>query len=268
MQRVRHFYRELAAGRLLMAFQPVVALPDFGQVLYHEALLRHSSVIRQPFAPFSRLEKQGMMLRLDLSVMSTVIQRLRLHPGLSLGCNISAQSAILVEDWQPVLQQLAAEPEVACRLVIEITESAATPNITRAVDFVNTMRASGCRIAVDDFGSGYSTLEFILQSSPDIIKIDKGYMERARINPLGRTTLSHLLPLCKSLAPCVIVEGIETHADSEMVNDLGGNWGQGYLLGRPSLQALGSPCKVLAPRQPSMSRHWPPQHEAPVLNNG
>ncbi|MBX8476303.1 EAL domain-containing protein [Pseudomonas cichorii] len=268
MQRVRHFYRELAAGRLLMAFQPVVALPALGHILYHEALLRHSSAFRQPFAPFARLEKLGMMLRLDLSVMSTVIQRLRLHPDLSLSCNISAQSAILAEGWQPLLQQLLEEPEVACRLVIEITESAATPDIPMAVDFVNAMRATGCRVAVDDFGSGYSTLEFILQSRPDIIKIDQGYMKRARTNPLGRTTLSHLLPLCKSLAPCVIVEGIETRADSEMVNDLGGEWGQGYLLGRPSLETLGTPCKVLAAFQPSEPRDWPPHHEATESDKG
>ncbi|MFJ4144065.1 EAL domain-containing protein [Pseudomonas sp. NPDC089734] len=255
MHRVRHFYRELASGKLQLAFQPVMSLPHRDHVLYHEALLRHSNPLRRPFTPFATLEKLGMMQKLDLSVMATVIDRLRQQPLLSLSCNISAQSAILDEAWQPILQQLTAEPSVAARLVIEITESAASPSISMAVDFVKTLRATGCRIAVDDFGSGYSTLEFILQSSPDIIKIDQGYLRRAQVNPAGRKTLSHLLPLCNSLAPCVIVEGIETLDDSEMVNEMGGSWGQGYLLGRPSIDALGMPCKVMPLIGQPMSKH-------------
>ncbi|MFV9682118.1 EAL domain-containing protein [Pseudomonas sp. NY15367] len=103
-----------------------------------------------------------------------------------------------------------------------------------AVELVTHLRNSGCQVAVDDFGSGFGTLAFIQQSQPDIIKIDQSYIQRARENAQGERTLVHLLELCKTLAPCVIVEGIETEADLQLAQDIGSEWLQGYLFGRPS----------------------------------
>jgi len=172
------------------------------------------------------------MRELDHSVVLCVIEGLRGNERLRLGCNISAQSAIIDDFWWPILQVLRDWPSVAARLVIEITESATPPSIEAASEFVLCLRELGCRVAIDDFGAGLGTLEFIRQTRPDIVKIDKGYLHRARGELNSAQTLSHLVQLCKTLAPCVIIEGVETAADQSLATACGGEWGQGYLFGR------------------------------------
>lgn len=173
-----------------------------------------------------------------------MIERLLEDEHLRLGCNISAQSAIVDPFWSATLAQLRDAPAVAARLVIEITESATPPSTEAAIEFVLCLRELGCRVAVDDFGAGLGTLEFIRQSLPDMVKIDQGYLQRARSEPNSVQTLKHLVQLCKTLAPCVIIEGIESEADRALATACGGEWGQGYLFGRPRLDRLGAPCRL------------------------
>lgn len=244
MHRVKNFYNELAQGKLVLAFQPVVWLPDSRRVLYQEGLLRHIDAQGEGVYPFAMLEKHQLMRELDRSVVSCVIERLLQNEHLRLGCNISAQSAIVDHYWQPILMQLRDTPSVAARLVIEVTESATPPSTSAAIEFVLCLREMGCRVAIDDFGSGLGTLEFIRQTRPDIVKIDQGYLQRARLETNSAQTLGHLVQLCKTLAPCVIIEGIESEADRALATACGSEWGQGYLFGRPQIDALGARCQL------------------------
>lgn len=244
MHEVRNFYQELAHGRLVLAFQPVVWLPGSSRVLYQEGLLRHIDAQGEGVYPFAMLEKHQLMRELDRSVVHSVIERLLHDEHLRLGCNISAQSAIVDDYWQPILAQLRDMPSIAARLVIEITESSAPPSIPAAIEFVLCLRELGCRVAIDDFGAGLGTLEFIRQTRPDIVKIDQGYLQRARLETNNAQTLGHLVQLCKTLAPCVIIEGIESEADRALATACGSEWGQGYLFGRPRMDALGERCVV------------------------
>ncbi|RON53950.1 EAL domain-containing protein [Pseudomonas frederiksbergensis] len=244
MHEVESFYQELARGRLVLAFQPVVWLPGSSRVLYHEGLLRHIDARGEGVYPFAMLEKHPVMRELDRSVVHSVIERLLHNEHLRLGCNISAQSTIVDDYWQPILSLLRDAPSVAARLVIEITESSAPPSIPAAIEFVLCLRELGCRVAIDDFGAGLGTLEFIRQTCPDIVKIDQGYLQRARLETNNAQTLGHLVQLCKTLAPCVIIEGIESEADRALATACGGEWGQGYLFGRPRMDALGERCVV------------------------
>lgn len=244
MQRVRDFYRELSRGQLLLAFQPVVWLPGSSRVLYQEGLLRRADAQGPESYPFALMEQHQMMRDLDRSVVQCVIDRLLADEHLRLGCNISAQSAIIDTFWQEILTQMRGTPSVASRLVIEITESARPPSTGAAIEFVLCLRELGCRVAIDDFGSGLGTLEFIRKTRPDIVKIDQGYLQRARLETNSAQTLGHLVQLCKTLAPCVIIEGIETEADLALATACGSEWGQGYLFGRPRADALGASCRL------------------------
>lgn len=244
MQSVNDFYLQLSRGRLVLAFQPVIWLPDSSRVLYQEGLLRHVDARGDGVYPFAMLEKHQLMRELDRSVVHSVIECLLKDPLLRLGCNISAQSAIIDGFWHDLLRRLGDEPSVASRLVIEITESATPPSTQAAIEFVLCLRELGCRVAIDDFGSGLGTLEFIRRTRPDIVKIDQGYLRRARGELNSAQTLSHLVQLCKTLAPCVIIEGIETVADHGLASACGGEWGQGYLFGRPQVDRLGQPCRL------------------------
>ncbi len=247
MHRVRSFYSELAQGKWVLAFQPVVWLPDSNRLLYQEGLLRHIDGQQGGGGnPFAMLEKHQLMRDLDRSVVHGVIASLQQDEHLRLGCNISAQSAIVDHYWQEILAYLRDTPSVAARLVIEITESATPPSTSAAIEFVLCLRELGCRVAIDDFGAGLGTLEFIRQTRPDIVKIDQGYIQRARLETNSAQTLGHLVQLCKTLAPCVIIEGIESEADRALASACGSDWGQGYLFGRPQIDALEARCLLRA----------------------
>lgn len=229
---IRWFYDQLDQGEFSLAFQPITSM-SINSILYHEGLLRHSSG-RIRINPFPILEGRRCIRALDRYVVGSVIKLLLHNPDIRLGCNISAQSAVLDEKWREILEQLRTNRALAERLVIEITESSVCLSHSLAVDFVYEMRALGCLVAVDDFGSGYSTLQFILAAQPDIIKIDKGYLQRARTNIDGHNTIRHLILLCKTLAPYVVVEGVEIESDKLIIGDA--EWAQGFLIGKPSLQ--------------------------------
>lgn len=231
-KRINFFYTELQCGHFHLHYQPVVST-QARQPLYSEGLLRYRRS-GLGFNPFSLLEGYGAMRHLDHCVVQHVLATLQVNPDLTLGCNVSAQSACLDEGWERTFESLAAAPELASRLVVEITESTAFPDTARAVEFVRRVQQMGCRVAVDDFGSGFGTLEFIQRCQPDIIKVDQGYVRRARDRALSEKTLEHLVGLCRTLAPVVVVEGIETLADLTLVLNAGGEWGQGYLFGHPA----------------------------------
>lgn len=240
---IHWFYDELAQGQLFLAFQPITSAGP-NTILYHEGLLRHCAGPMK-LNPFPILEGGKCIRALDHCVVSSVIDILRKYPEIRLGCNISAQSAVLDEKWNSIISQLKVEPRLAERLVIEITESASS-NHDAAADFVIRMRSLGCMLAVDDFGSGFSTLEFIRTASPDIIKIDKGYLQRARNCEVAGKAFRHLVGLCKTLAPYVIAEGVEFHRDTERLVDCDAEWMQGFLVGRPQrlLPGASRPCVI------------------------
>ncbi|MBV4473597.1 EAL domain-containing protein [Pseudomonas sp. B2M1-30] len=227
---VNWFYQELAQGHFFLAFQPIIAVGS-DRFFYYEGLLRHCNGPMK-FSPFAILEGQKSIRDLDHCVVSSVIAMLREHPAIRLGCNISAQSAVVDEQWKSIISQLKAEPQLAERLVIEITESA-SPDQSAAADFVIHMRSVGCLLAVDDFGSGFSTLEFIRVASPDIIKIDKGYLLRASNCATAAKAFEHLVGLCKTFVPYVIAEGVEFEADTERLANCAVEWMQGFFTGRP-----------------------------------
>lgn len=244
--RVRYVYEQLQRGRFYLAFQPVRAAADTARTLYQEGLLRSDG---EPlgFNPFAVLERRHSMRRLDRCVVEAVISLLARHPTLTLGCNVSAQSATLDYHWEQVLQRLA-DSGIASRLVIEITESSAPISHDQAVEFVHQLRSTGCHVAIDDFGSGFGTLAFIQQAQPDIIKIDQGYVQRARRSSLHAKTLRHLVGLCNTLAAHVVVEGIETADDLAISRECEAQWVQGFLFARAQklLDGLDRPCVLQA----------------------
>jgi EAL domain-containing protein (putative c-di-GMP-specific phosphodiesterase class I) len=241
---VRWFYKQLSRQYFRLAFQPIMAVGAVS-ILYQEGLLRHVSG-RMNINPFPILEAQRSIRLLDRYVVMSLIKTLRSHPGISLGCNISAQSATLDALWEPILDALRCEPDIARRLIIEITESSSISSYDASVDFVLHMRRLGCRIAIDDFGAGFSTLSFVRDAEPDIIKIDMGFLHRARESARASDTFEHLVKLCKTLVPCVIVEGVERSTDQERLLAASADWAQGFFLGKPTLlpENIQEPCWV------------------------
>lgn len=238
MAEVDAVYRAVHEDGLAIAWQAICDVTSSGRVLYHEALLRmaaHSGERKSAALLFPTLERLGLTRVLDRHVVHLVIEELEAHPDICLGVNISAQSACLDSWWMSASARLRARPDVARRLIIEITESAAFPSLSDAVKFARHMRRLGCRIAIDDFGTGHASLRHLIALAPDIIKVDAFFVKQARLSDQGKALLGHLINFARSLAVEVIVEGAETADESELIANAGAIWLQGYFHGCPSI---------------------------------
>jgi EAL domain-containing protein (putative c-di-GMP-specific phosphodiesterase class I) len=92
---------------------------------------------------------------------------------------MSIQSATCDGWWSTVIETLATEPQVAARLVVELTESAPLTDIDTVKDFVQALQQIGCRVALDDIVGGYSSVRGVMELGVDIVKVDGGYLRQA-----------------------------------------------------------------------------------------
>lgn len=231
------FFDDVRAGRITLAFQPIIISSTLRMPLYHEVLLRRvdGDTATTCYPVIQALERLGLVARLDRSVLWTVIGLLENHPDVCLGANVSALS-LQHDGWWRILQDyLAKNPDIATRLTLEITETSAITNAEEAANLLLALRIMGCRIALDDMGAGYSTISFLAATRPNIVKIDKTFVTQSEGKHQPQTLLKHFVTLCSDLSACVIAEGIETEEDMKAATQAGVHALQGYYLGRPEL---------------------------------
>lgn len=221
-----------AEGRLFPAWQ---AVSGESGILYHECLLRLVGDDAPAVSDaIPALERTGLVRAFDQIMVSLVLDELEADPAVRLAVNVSAASAALDSWWDGALARLRANPAAARRLVVEITETAAFASISGAARFTSALKELGCRIAIDDFGMGFSSVRSVLALSPDYLKVDAFFLHRASQSARHRSTLAHLIGLAGTLAAGVIVEGVETEAESRLAAALGADWQQGHYIHFPS----------------------------------
>lgn len=190
----------LRQGRLFFAFQPIVSAVT-GEVDYFECLLRmHDEAGRTiPTAEFiTTIEDLGLIGHIDRFVLEQTVQELRAHPGVRLGFNVSGLTAGDRPWLRTLIALLRDRPDLARRLVVEITETAALYDIGESARFVDTLRGAGCRVALDDFGAGHTSLRHLQALAVDTIKIDGSFVRDLANSTENRIFLRHLLGLTKS----------------------------------------------------------------------
>jgi len=236
MAKAAHLFQAISTDRIALAWQPVVHAGT-ESILYQECLLRILDGGRDilPIAELlPAIERLGLARVLDDYMLSRVLDELEAADNVVLGVNISAQSAVFDDWWEPVALRLRAAPALAARLVVEITETAPFPSISGAVSFVAELHALGCRVALDDFGVGYASIRQLLALRPDIVKIDRSFVARTGSSNHERDVFGRMVGLASTLAPIVIAEGIETESHRKLAEQAGAIWQQGYHWGRPS----------------------------------
>jgi len=224
--------------QVALAWQAVRAAGNGSSILYHECLIRlinSEGGIHPPTGLLRALERLGLVRALDYYILSAVLTELENNPWVTLGANISAQSAQLDGWWQGIEQRLAANRSVAQRLVIEITGTAAIPSVSVAANFASQMRSLGCKVALDDFGAGFTSIRQLLALKPDIAKIDALFIARAGQSLQERAAFTHLVGLAGALVPTVIIQGVDNGQQSQLALEAGGVWQQGHHHDRPSL---------------------------------
>ncbi|MFM2279141.1 MAG: hypothetical protein RLZZ444_1372 [Pseudomonadota bacterium] len=218
----------LSSGDPAIVFQPIVSLDDRRHSGF-EALSRFAAEpIRSPDRWFADAEAAGIGGRVELLAAQRALLEARALPAeATIGVNLSPKT-ILTSAITPLVSQI--DPS---RLVIELTEHAPVEDYESLIAALAPIRRSGVRIAIDDAGAGYASLQHVLKLEPDIIKFDVS-LTRGIDNDQRRVALvGALVEYCRRTGTSVVAEGVETQAEEAALRTLGVDKAQGYLFGRP-----------------------------------
>jgi EAL domain-containing protein (putative c-di-GMP-specific phosphodiesterase class I) len=228
----------LHQDRLLFAFQPVVCAAT-GKVDYFECLLRmrdeHGNIVRSAeFIP--AVEHTGLIGLIDRFALEKTVDELGTDPDVILGLNVSGLTACDRQWLRSLMSRLRDRPDLGCPLVVEITETAALFDIEETVRFVDTLRQAGCRVALDDFGAGHTSLRHLQALAVDIVKIDGSFVRNLADSAESPIFLRHLVGLTKSFGLSTVAECVESAKDAELLRAEGIGYLQGFYLGAPTTE--------------------------------
>lgn len=229
--------RGLERGEFDIDYQPIFALGS-GRVTGHEALIRwnHPERGRIPPATFVPLaEANGLINDIGAWCLGRACADMAAFPNQPrIAVNVSPvqlKSETLADAVREALARSGMPPG---RLELEVTETALLDEDPRIERNLFALRALGVRIALDDFGVGFSSLNHIRRFPFDKIKIDKLFIREATEKQDSRAIVRSIVNLAQQLSMTTTAEGIETEAQLRLVEELGCTEGQGYLLGRPA----------------------------------
>src|SRR5262249_25292088 len=131
---------------------------------------------------------------------------------------------------------LKDKPEIASRMLVEITETAALHDLEESVRFVSALRDLGCRVALDDFGAGFTSLRHLQALAVDTVKIDGSFVRNLTQSPENQLFLRHLVGLANTLGLKTVAEMVETADEAAILKREGVGFLQGYYYGRPTLE--------------------------------
>jgi diguanylate cyclase (GGDEF)-like protein len=227
----------LREERVVFAFQPVVSAMT-GEVDHYECLLRMRTpdgriISAGDFVPV--VEQLGFIRLIDRYVLEKTLAELEAHPRVKLGFNISGLTAADRPWLRSLISQVRNRPDLASRLVVEITETAALYEIEESARFVSALRHSGCQVALDDFGAGHTSLRHLQSLAVDTVKIDGSFIRNLTTSADSQVFLRHLLGLAKGFGFNTVAECVSTADEAAILRREGVGFLQGYYFGRPTL---------------------------------
>ncbi len=219
-----------------LVYQPIFNLSD-KKMVDVEALIRWKHPIRGYISPEEFIylaERMGMINEVDNWVIDETFKQQKMwNESQILSINISAHT-FENENFIPYLESKLAQYHLKPYLIqLELTERVLIQNIDTTIEKLKAIRNLGVRIAVDDFGIGYSSLNYIVQLPLDSLKIDKSFISKICTNEQSRIIVLTILNMCRALNLHSIAEGIEDLETLNALKELGCNNGQGYFFSKP-----------------------------------
>lgn len=232
LSRIRAALRD---GGFVLSFQPVIQLGS-GAAVHFEALIRMVAedgtlILPDNFLPCA--ERYGLMTQVDRWVFDDVMRILESEPDIRIFANLSGRSLTDEPLLRHIEKRLRASDVAPGRLSFEITETAAVSDLSSARDFVRRLKDLGCLIALDDFGVGFSSFNYLRALAVDYVKIDRMFVRDVDTNETNRALVRAVNTVARTLGKGVIAEGVENEAHADALRDIGIDHGQGFHWGRP-----------------------------------
>ena len=229
----------MKAQRMRLAYQPIVSASTH-RVAFHEALIRmidSEGKIVEAGSFVGIASQLGLICMVDFCAMTLAVETLIENADAVLSLIVSNETAVDPEWLSCLATSVTENPDIAGRLIVEITESHAAQNLNESIQFVRTIQDLGCRVAIDDFGAGYTSFSNLKHLPVDIIKIDGMYVDDLVNCIENQVFIKSLLDLAKAFSMEVVVEWVSDDATAQLLKQ----WGVDYLQG----SSFGSP--IIAP---------------------
>ena len=236
--------RALVERNFFLVFQPIVDLQT-GVVSHHEALIRmrgaNNEVIQpEEFIPVA--ERIGLIHRIDLWVIEQAIDFLAslsaTLENTSLAINLSSvafQDESLLPTIKEKLEITWVDPK---RVIFEITETVAVNTVDQTQDLIAKIRALGCKFALDDFGAGFCSYNYLKSFSVEYIKIDGQFIRNLIDNEMDQVLVKSMVDVANKLGKKTIAEFVDNPETVKKLIELGVDFGQGYYFGKPIKKLL------------------------------
>ena len=232
----RELPRALSANELDLHFQPIIAAHG-GRIVGVEALLRWTHATRGAIGPAIFIpiaEQMGLMDSLGAFVLRRALREAKRWPDLYVAVNLSplqVRDRRIVDLVRDALAESGVPPT---RLMLEITEGVLIDNPEEMVKRIKELHTLGVRIALDDFGSGYSNLSYLQRFPLDKLKIDRSFVLALGNSANGGVIIQAIVALGRALGLSVLVEGVETEQQRVLLRLAGCDEMQGFLFARPA----------------------------------
>ena len=225
----------LNTDRFTLFSQPILELQT-NAVTRHELLLRVLDEADGPQSPIQVLdtaERLDAVFDIDLWVVERALQLAGARSDLCLQVNLSGRSVgdpRLTAEVERLIDRYSVNPD---RITFEITETALIGNLSEARRFTDRVRDLGCQLALDDFGSGYASFRYLRLFPIDLVKIDGEYVVDLARSPQDQVLVRALVQVCQAYGIQTVAEFVQDEATLRLLREIGVDYAQGYLIGRP-----------------------------------
>jgi diguanylate cyclase (GGDEF)-like protein len=228
----------LNGRRIVPAFEPVADAVSRRPAFY-ECLMRigrpdGTLVGAHDVMPIA--ERLGLVRLIDHRMLELVIAELGEVPDLRLSVNVSPASTADGTWWNALAASLAGKPDIAPRVTIELTESAAIQNLDETRAFVARVKDLGCRIAIDDFGAGCTSFRNMRRLGVDLVKIDGSFVKNLVRSPDDQAFVRMLIGLAKQLGLKTVAEWVQDETCAALLTGWGCDYLQGTLIGSATIE--------------------------------
>lgn len=239
--------RALSEDLFQLVFQPVLKVSN-GRVSHYETLLRmvgegNELLSPEHFIPVA--ERMGLINHIDLWVVSHIIDYIAALPKTKedICFTVNLSSHALQGDYLlPMLKKKLESTWISpSRLTFEITETAAVTNFEKTRLMVSKIRALGCHFALDDFGAGFSSFNYIKNFPVEYLKIDGQFINNLAIDQADQVLVKSMIDVAHSLGKKAIAEYVSNAEILRLLKEFGVDYIQGYLVGMPSIELLEEP---------------------------
>lgn len=233
-------FSSLENKEFIVYLQPKIEL-NTGEIQGSEALVRWKSpdkglIPPNEFIPF--FEKNGFVINLDLYVLEEVCMQLRrwINTGINpvtISVNVS-RIHLYCNNFIETYKNIIDKYEIPAKYIeLELTENIIFDNFDILIDIMNNLKEIGFLISMDDFGSGYSSLNMLKEIPMDILKLDQKFIMETYNSNRSKIIVTKVVEMAKELGMRVISEGVETEEQFELLKEVKCDMAQGYLFGKP-----------------------------------